>query len=75
MKWLTKLSKKLRRLQAIQISGYHCGCCGAWVDDPKTVWRKEPELHPFDSACWGLCESCTKGGVKWDPTKPFGAFS
>jgi len=58
---LSHFFHSLRGQKQVELKGYHCGCCGAWVDEPKTVWRKGGRLHSMDPDTWGLCLKCAEG--------------
>jgi hypothetical protein len=46
----------------ISYPGYHCGCCGVWVDEPFEV--KDYESGGKWSDTIGLCDKCIHEG-KW----------
>lgn len=40
----------------IHYAGYHCGCCGKWVEEAFTVPVRESCGKWADT--WGLCKDC-----------------
>ena len=40
----------------IEYPGYHCGCCGKWVDDPFSMPTYK-SIGSWDT--WGLCPKGT----------------
>ena len=62
MKWSNKLKWIWKGRLMLDYSGYHCGCCGRWIDDPIQVpeyesvgeWGDAIGLCPKDDpeCCW-----------------------
>jgi hypothetical protein len=62
-KWL---KWKLEGSQMLSFPGKHCGCCGAWLNEPYTIpaYKSAAADGWWDS--WGLCkkgEGCRKGEI------------
>ena len=48
----------LARSKPVVYPGFHCGCCGAWVE--KEWSCTDPSDEYFDTI--GICDVCLKGG-------------
>lgn len=44
----------------ITYEGYHCGCCGHWVDEEFSIPTHKSYGKWADT--WGLCNKCRKPG-------------
>ena len=53
---LAKLRWLLKGRPYLRYPGYHCGCCGKWVEKSFSVPVYKSQGEWGDT--WGLCEAC-----------------
>jgi len=59
IRWLKRWLKwRLKGKPMIHYSGFHCSCCGKWVDKCFSI----PEYQSVDEwwDTWGICEECKR---------------